>query len=189
MSELRVFGVRHHGPGTARALLAGLAAFTPDCVLVEGPPDADDLIPWLAHPALELPVALLVYRPDAPQRAVFYPFAVFSPEYRALRYALDHGAAAGFMDLPRRHTLAIDYPAAMPPGEPFRQLAEAAGHDSYETWWNAAVEQSIANDELFTAVLELAAELRRAAPDPPAAAETPEPVSYTHLDVYKRQAV
>ena len=100
MSELRVFGVRHHGPGTARALLAGLAAFTPDCVLVEGPPDADDLIPWLAHPALELPVALLVYRPDAPQRAVFYPFAVFSPEYRALRYALDHGAAAGFMDLP-----------------------------------------------------------------------------------------
>ena len=60
--ELRVFGVRHHGPGSARALRAALAAFAPDCVLVEGPPDADELIPWLIHPALALPVALLVYR-------------------------------------------------------------------------------------------------------------------------------
>ena len=173
MAELRVFGVRHHGPGTARALLAGLAAFAPDCVLVEGPPDADALIPWLAHPALELPVALLVYRPDAPQRAVFYPFAVFSPEYRALRYALDTGAAAGCMDLPRRHTLAVEYPAAMPPPQPFGHLAEAAGHDSYETWWNAAVEQSTNSANLFAAVLELAEALRQATPEPPPATEEP----------------
>jgi len=163
--EVRVFGIRHHGPGSARALLAALADFTPDCVLVEGPPDADDLIPWLDHPALVLPVALLVYRPDEPRRATFYPFAVFSPEFQALRYALEAGAAAGFMDLPRRHTLASDVAAAMPPIDPFRQLAAAAGFDGYEPWWNAAVEQRRDAGELFAAVLEMAGELRRAAGD------------------------
>ena len=105
MSELRVFGVRHHGPGTARALLSALAAFAPDCVLVEGPPDGDELIHWLAHPALEMPVALLVYRPDEPRRAVFYPFADFSPEYQALRYGLDAGVTTGFFDLPDRKSV------------------------------------------------------------------------------------
>ena len=163
MSEgvLRVFGVRHHGPGSARALLAALAAFAPDCVLVEGPPDADALIPWLAHPALEPPVALLVYRPEAPQRATFYPFAVFSPEYQALRFALERGAAAGFMDLPRRYTLATDVVAAMPSAEMFNRLAAAAGHGGYEPWWNEAVEQRRTAGELFAAVAEMAAELRR----------------------------
>ena len=163
--ELRVFGVRHHGPGSARALLAALAAFAPDCVLVEGPPDADALIPWLAHPALEPPVALLVYRADAPQRATFYPFAVFSPEYQALRFALAQGATAGFMDLPRRYTLATNVVAAMPSAEMFNQLAAAAGHDGYEPWWNEAVEQRPTAGELFAAVAEMAAELRRAADD------------------------
>jgi len=160
---LRVFGVRHHGPGSARAARAALAAYAPDCVLVEGPPDADALIPWLAHPALELPVALLVYCPDEPRRATFYPFATFSPEYRALRYALEHAAAVGFIDLPRRHMLAADVAPAMPAAEMFNRLAAAAGHAAYEPWWNEAVEQRRAAGELFAAVLEMTTEMRRAA--------------------------
>ena len=159
-AELRVFGVRHHGPGSARALWAALAAFAPDCVLVEGPSDADELIPWLAHPALALPVALLVYCPDEPRRATFYPFAVFSPEYQALRHALTRGVAVGFMDLPRRHMLAAAVPPAMPSAEMFNQLAAAAGHEGYEPWWNEAVEQRQQPGELFDAVLEMAATLR-----------------------------
>lgn len=35
------FGVRHHGPGCARSLLAAFEALKPDCVLIEGPPEAD----------------------------------------------------------------------------------------------------------------------------------------------------
>lgn len=165
MSEavLRVFGVRHHGPGSARALRAALTDYAPDCVLVEGPPDADALITWLAHPALELPVALLVYCPDEPRRATFYPFATFSPEYRALRYALEHDVAVGFIDLPRRHMLAADTAPAMPSAEMFNQLAAAAGYAGYEPWWNEAVEQRRETGELFTAVLEMAGEMRRAA--------------------------
>jgi len=132
-------------------------------VLVEGPPEGDDLIHWLAHPALLPPVALLIYRPDAPRRAVFYPFTVFSPEYQALRYALETGAAAGFLDLPRRHALAVDVAAAMPSIDPFHQMAAIGGFASYEAWWNQTVEQSGNGDNLFAAVLEMVTVLRRAA--------------------------
>ena len=172
-AELRVFGVRHHGPGTARALLAGLAAFNPDCVLVEGAPDADEVIPWLAHPALVMPVALLVYRPDDPRRAVFYPFAGFSPEYRAMQFALERGIAAGFMDLPRRHTLALTYGATLPPVGPFQALATQIGYENYEAWWNAAIEQTNGGPEIFPAILDLATEMRQAVEPPPSLADEP----------------
>ena len=52
------------------------------------------------------PVALLVYPVDAPARAVFYPFAEFSPEWQAIRFALARGIPVRFMDLPQYHRLA-----------------------------------------------------------------------------------
>lgn len=106
-AAVRVFGVRHHGPGSARSLLSALRDFAPDCVLIEGPPDADALIPLAADPAMEPPVALLVYQADEPRRAGFYPFATFSPEWVAMRFALAGGAAVRFMDLPQSVRLAL----------------------------------------------------------------------------------
>ena len=47
------------------------------------------------------PVALLVYEADAPSGAVYYPFATFSPEWQALRWALDKDVPARFIDLPQ----------------------------------------------------------------------------------------
>lgn len=102
----RIFGIRHHGPGGARSLRAALEEQKPDVVLVEGPPDADGLLALLSHKQMEPPVALLVYRPDAPQQAVYYPFAVFSPEYQAIRYALQNKIPVRFMDLPIMHHFA-----------------------------------------------------------------------------------
>ncbi|MZG17334.1 hypothetical protein GTY44_28265, partial [Streptomyces sp. SID5914] len=43
-----LLGVRHHGPGSARAVRAALDAVRPGIVLVEGPPEADALIPLAA---------------------------------------------------------------------------------------------------------------------------------------------
>ena len=40
-----VFGIRHHGPGSARTLERALAQLEPDAILIEGPPDADHLLP------------------------------------------------------------------------------------------------------------------------------------------------
>src|SRR3954453_11983703 len=98
---IHIFGIRHHGPGCARSLVAALTALEPDIVLVEGPPDAADVLPLIMHEALKPPVALLVYAPDRPQLAAFYPFTHYSPEWQALRYALGRGIPARFMDLPQ----------------------------------------------------------------------------------------
>lgn len=104
---LHIFGIRHHGPGSARSLLRALEQLQPDALLVEGPPDAADVLPLLIHAEMGPPVALLVYVPDQPQAAAFYPFAVFSPEWQALRYGLKQGIAVRFMDLPQAHRLAL----------------------------------------------------------------------------------
>ncbi|GAB2866585.1 hypothetical protein GCM10022221_78920 [Actinocorallia aurea] len=109
---VEVYGIRHHGPGSARALDEALAAQRPDIVLVEGPPEADALVPLAADPGMVPPVALLAYTADAsPTRAAFWPFAAFSPEWRALRHALTHGVPARFIDLPAAHTLAAPAPS------------------------------------------------------------------------------
>ena len=102
---IHIFGIRHHGPGSDRSVRQALDELRPDCVLVEGPPDADELIPLLAHKEMKPPVALLVYSADRPSEAVYYPFAAFSPEWQALRHALKHRIAARFRDLPQAHQL------------------------------------------------------------------------------------
>ena len=83
-----ILGIRHHGPGSARSVLAELERLQPDALLVEGPSDASDLIGLIEDPGMHPPVALLVYAPDEPRVATFYPFAEFSPEWVALRWAL-----------------------------------------------------------------------------------------------------
>src|SRR5215510_6809101 len=104
---VHIFGIRHHGPGSARSLVQALRALQPDAILVEGPPDAEPVLPWLTHTAMQPPVALLITVPDQPRRAVFYPFAVFSPEWQALHYGLTRGILVRFMDLPQTHAMAL----------------------------------------------------------------------------------
>jgi hypothetical protein len=101
-----IFGIRHHGPGCARALREALERLEPDIVLVEGPPDAQSVLPLLTHPAMKPPVALLIYAPDAPAHAVYYPFTTFSPEWQAMSYALTRNIPARFIDLPQAVRLA-----------------------------------------------------------------------------------
>ncbi|MER2250917.1 DUF5682 family protein [Methylorubrum podarium] len=106
MPDIRLFGIRHHGPGSARSLRAALDALNPDCLLIEGPPDADALIPLSLQEGMTPPVALLVYRPDRPRDCAFFPFADFSPEWVAMRHGIAAGASVRFIDLPHAHQLA-----------------------------------------------------------------------------------
>lgn len=118
MSHVEVYGIRHHGPGSARALRGALEEFKPDAVLIEGPPEADPIVELAGEPGMAPPVALLAYSP-APasasgaaggdrgdRRAAFWPFAEFSPEWQAIRYALGAGVPVRFCDLPAAHQLA-----------------------------------------------------------------------------------
>src|SRR3954471_8566319 len=88
-AEVTLLGVRHHGPGSARAVGAALERLRPDVVLIEGPPEADRLRGLAADKEMVPPVALLAHAVDDPARAAFWPFAVFSPEWVALRHAAD----------------------------------------------------------------------------------------------------
>ncbi|WP_326759642.1 DUF5682 family protein [Streptomyces phaeochromogenes] len=178
-----LLGVRHHGPGSARAVRAALEAAGPRTVLIEGPPEADALIALAADEDMRPPVALLAHVVDEPGRSAFWPLAEFSPEWVAIRWALDHGVPARFIDLPATHTLAWGReetedkenegdkeasgegasekreragegePGGLPsePAEavridPLAVLAETAGYDDAERWWEDVIEHRGASD-------------------------------------------
>ncbi|WP_448318615.1 DUF5682 family protein [Streptomyces sp. CO7] len=102
-----LLGVRHHGPGSARAVLAALDATRPRAVLIEGPPEADALVALAGDEEMRPPVALLAHAVDEPGRSAFWPLAEFSPEWVALRWAVDHEVPVRFVDLPATHVLAL----------------------------------------------------------------------------------
>ncbi|MEU0541524.1 DUF5682 family protein [Nocardia sp. NPDC005978] len=156
--ETRVFGIRHHGPGSARSLRLALNRFRPDVILIEGPADADPLLGFVAADGMEPPVALLGYRPDEPAKAAMWPFAEFSPEWQAMSYAAENGVRVGFCDLPAATVLAMDQEVGAT-GDPLALLAEAGGYDDAERWWDAIVE-SATDADIFPAVNEAMAALR-----------------------------
>ncbi|MEW2116516.1 DUF5682 family protein [Streptomyces sp. NPDC005474] len=160
-----LLGVRHHGPGSARAVRAALSAARPAVVLIEGPPEADALVPLAADEDMRPPVALLAHAVDEPGCSAFWPLAEFSPEWVALRWALEHGVPARFIDLPATHTLAwksegdgsdgrasdtdTDTDAGSDTGakadvdvrvDPLAVLAHTGGYDDPERWWEDVVE-------------------------------------------------
>src|ERR687887_1285239 len=102
-----LYGVRHHGPGSARSVRAALAAQRPDVVLIEGPPEADGLVALAADEQMRPPVALLGYVPGEARQAAFWPFAVFSPEWQAIKEAPRPGGP-----------LPVFHPPAPPPAPP-----------------------------------------------------------------------
>ena len=108
--QVSLFGIRHHGPGSARRLVQALDDLNPSAVLIEGPSEASELLPMLADPDMATPVALLIYAEDNPANASFFPFAEYSPEYQAARWAVRHGAPLRFIDLPASDRLGV--PAA-----------------------------------------------------------------------------
>jgi hypothetical protein len=153
--------VRHHGPGSARSLRDALAEQRPDAVLIEGPPEADPLVALAGDPEMRPPVALLGYVPGEPKKAAFWPFAVFSPEWQAISYALEAGVPVRFCDLPAGNQLAMAGDEATLPrrGDPIGELAAAAGYDDPERWWEDVVEH-VPGTGIFDALAEAIAVLR-----------------------------
>ncbi|MFD3550193.1 DUF5682 family protein [Streptomyces sp. NPDC058655] len=140
-----LLGVRHHGPGSARAVRAALDAAAPEAVLVEGPPEGDALLELADDPGMRPPVALLAHAADDPGRAAFWPLADFSPEWVAIRWARGAGVPVRFIDLPAAHSLAAAGGQDPDAGDsvrldPLAVLAETAGYDDPERWWEDVVE-------------------------------------------------
>jgi hypothetical protein len=162
--SVTVFGIRHHGPGSARSLREALRAQNPDVILIEGPPDANDLIALAADAQMSPPVALLIYLPNEPKRAVYYPFAEFSPEWQAIQYGLARNVPVRFIDLPQSHQFALDADNKSEESEirqdPLRWVAEASGYSDSERWWDHMIEHRRDSTESFKAIMELMSALR-----------------------------
>jgi Mg-chelatase subunit ChlD len=94
-----LIGVRHHSPVLAAAVPALLDAAEPEVVLVELPLELEDWVGWLGDPRTVAPVALAVAGRDG-SRLAFYPFADFSPELAAIRWAAARGVPVEAIDLP-----------------------------------------------------------------------------------------
>ncbi len=165
------FGIRHHGPGSALALKRALPDYGPDVLLVEAPQEAEPLFPQLLHPKLELPVALLIYAVPDVRKAAYLPFAEFSPELQAIRYALQAGIPVRAIDLPMalqfgRESGWSETPEAsdLDPvqKDPLRALAQLAGYDDSERWWDATFEQMDNPASIFALILEMMQALRQA---------------------------
>ena len=180
-----LFGIRHHGPGCARSLVRSLEELSPDCVLIEGPPEAEAVLASAIHAEIEPPVALLLYCPDDTKLASFDPFAEFSPEWQAIRFGLHRQLPVRFIDLPQAHDLALrQEPTAAPPAtpvevadtaeapaedialDPLDWIGRAAGYGDGETWWNQMVEERRDADSagLFAAIQEAVTTARAEVP-------------------------
>lgn len=214
-----VFGIRHHGPGSARSLLQALTQLQPDLVLMEGPPEAEAVLPLLIDPQMRPPVALLIYAPDDLQQAVYYPFAAFSPEWQAIHFALTQQIPVRFMDLPQSHRFALakqareqaiaeekadqtelsalnqsltddSQPSPNPYADPLSLLAQAAGYSDGERWWEHLVEQRQDSTELFAAILEAMTVLRsHVEAHPQASAAIPESSLEPLREAYMRKTI
>ncbi|MFJ6015121.1 DUF5682 family protein [Streptomyces sp. NPDC092952] len=93
-----LLGVRHHSPALAAVVPALLDEARADVVCVELPADFRPWLEHLADPGTVAPVALAGAGEGG--RLSFYPFADFSPELAAIRWAAGRGAEVVCCDLP-----------------------------------------------------------------------------------------
>jgi hypothetical protein len=192
-ARLHIFGIRHHGPGSAHSLVQALDAIDPSAVLIEGPPEANGLIAFATSPQMRPPLALLVYAVDDPSYSCFDPFAEYSPEWQAMLWATARKRFVQFIDLPAGHTLATRKathaackeaekqaeeeveplePAEQPVEaeaetanvryDPLAYLAELAGFNDSEAWWNALIEQGAHAPDIFASIENAMTALREA---------------------------
>ncbi|WP_408645913.1 DUF5682 family protein [Streptomyces odonnellii] len=121
--EPYLIGVRHHSPALAAAVPAMLAEAAPEVLFIELPEEFAPWLPYLADPETVPPVALAGSRGDASGGLVFLPFAEFSPELAAIRWARDAGVEVVPFDLP----LAAREEASAPPGPEAREREGSTG--------------------------------------------------------------
>ncbi|WP_030254611.1 MULTISPECIES: vWA domain-containing protein [Streptomyces] len=147
-----LIGVRHHAPSLSAVVPALLDAARPEAVLVELPAEFQPWLGLLADEATEAPVALAA-APAGPEEAggpAFYPFADFSPELAALRWARRNAVEAIACDLPLAHrTTRVGHGrpggdetsgAAAAPGVADALRHRLTGRDSDEDLWDRLVE-------------------------------------------------
>jgi hypothetical protein len=172
-----VFGVRHFSPAGAVHLRKFLEETDPKVVLIEGPSDATDLLKHLADRRTVPPVALLAFTKTRPVRSILYPMASYSPEWVALRFALERRREVRFMDLPAAVFLSLHEAAAEEKApddtrayldDPHEEIARLSGEPDPDTWWERHFEHTREVAAYRDAIFEFGRGLRELRTDAPA---------------------
>jgi len=173
--RVHLFPVRHHSPRASAVLVSWLERVKPERVLIEGPEDAGGVIDVLVDPETRPPVAILAYRTDGTSGSSLWPFASYSPEYVALRWARARGVACAFIDVPSGSGMAREHapddddddaPDIESDEVSFEvAAAEAVGQRSFEEMWEAFYEAPGHDAESFSAALLAYAETIRVGSD------------------------
>ncbi len=177
---VNIFGIRHHGPGSAQSLRKALEAFQPDCILIEAPADVQPAIAKAAEQDLLPPVAMVVYNPNNLAQAVYLPFAEFSPEWQAIQFGLKNKIPVEAIDLPMERSFSLDEKTLNerqiqinfntekastsqlfnPSTDPIGAIAQLAGYSDSERWWEITFEQAENEIAIFEAILDMMTALR-----------------------------
>ncbi|MFE6865104.1 DUF5682 family protein [Kitasatospora sp. NPDC057692] len=184
-----LIGVRHHAPSLSAVVPALLDAAAPEVLLVELPAEFQPWLDLLADEATKAPVALAAApaadRSDERADGIgaeaghgtglaFYPFADFSPELAALRWARRHGVETVACDLPlavrARYTERERTGSGARPGVADALRHRLTGRDDDEDLWDRLVETAApgsAPEAVRRAALLVGWALRRDAEDGP----------------------
>ena len=163
-AELNIFGVRHLSPAASFHLLRYLDERKPKCVLLEGPSDAVEIINILADKRISPPVALLAYTNSLPIETILYPFAEYSPELQAIKWAAKNKSEIRFIDLPSTILLKIkqernaenfteekkafyNYHNGL-----YEKLACSTGELDYESYWERNFEHNLQEGSFMEAL-------------------------------------
>ena len=160
MAEIVLLPVRHHSPACAFHVKKMIGELRPDVILVEGPENANGLIPVMVHEDTKAPFAIYYSYHDERARITeekehykcYYPFLDYSPELAAFRAGKSLGIETAFIDLPYGDILAAsregkgllgeedeksnyndDY--LLSRNEYLRQLCERTGLRNFDEFW------------------------------------------------------
>ncbi|MDR2231784.1 MAG: DUF5682 family protein [Tannerella sp.] len=93
------FPIRHHSPACSYHVKKAIESYNPDCVLIEGPCDTDELILCLYNATP--PVSIYyTYQHENERYACYYPILDYSPELVAMKTAISNKIPVHFIDLP-----------------------------------------------------------------------------------------
>ncbi|MCB0661347.1 MAG: hypothetical protein KDC24_01300 [Saprospiraceae bacterium] len=175
-SMINFFGIRHHGPGSARTLQKALERLRPDCIVIESPQDAESVIPICQDEDLVPPVSILIYNPDNLKQAAYLPFTIFSPEWITIQYGLKNNVPIHFMDLPMYFQFGWDdNPLAgnlfqsdaekdkvnsAISADPMGYMARLAGYQDTERWWEVTFENPDNPEDVFETLDEMVTAMR-----------------------------
>ncbi len=172
MAEIVLLPVRHHSPACAFHVKRMIECLHPAAILIEGPDNANSLIPVIVHEDTQAPFAIYYSCHDEAGQIseekehykCYYPFLDYSPELVALREGNRLGIKTAFIDLSYGNILAAsaegrgllkqeeeknnyndDY--LLSRNEYLKQLCEKTGLRSFDEFWEKYFELNGLHEE------------------------------------------